>query len=292
MTKVEAVRRMVTMCGLAPISSLDTGGTTAQGLAERTLDDCEMEIQSKGWHYNVRSNQTLSPSLYSFANASWTFATLRLTGASAGVFADATIGQTLNITVGATTGERVVTGIDTTNGNYVTLDADIGSGGNIASGIGGVAVNNKISAPAGTLWLDNDESLESRDIAQVGGRLLDKTSGINEDLFTDSVICKVCYRYTFDCIQPVQIRKYIAATAAVRFLSDFGPRVMSSDAYAARLRNAEAEFRAAKSACMRIENEKSDVNVNLSMDVLGAKGWRGPSGYAGGFYLDAPVVVG
>lgn len=271
---------MLGRIGLLPIGSLDTGGGSTPGIAERVLDDVELRVQARGWHYNMRRNQELSPVLFTFSNAGWTNATKTLT--QNGAFVDATVGQTIEITggTGVTAGSYIVTGIDSTNGHYVVLDTDISTGGDVANGISGEATNNKIAVPAGTIWLDNDECREWRDITQLGGRIVDKTSGENTDLFTDSVVCLVCYRYSFECIV-MPIRQYIATEAAREFVDQYGPQFMRENIWQTRLRLCREEAARARAEANKFDCDARDINLLETAESLRVKGWR--SGDANGY---------
>lgn len=61
MTKLDAINEMLTKQGARPISQLDTGGASHAAVAEYILDAVELEFQSRGWHYNTRSNVELAP---------------------------------------------------------------------------------------------------------------------------------------------------------------------------------------------------------------------------------------
>lgn len=43
------------------MTALQTGLASDAGEAERILDDCELEVQSQGWHYNTRKDVTMTP---------------------------------------------------------------------------------------------------------------------------------------------------------------------------------------------------------------------------------------
>lgn len=61
MTKLDAVNIVLTSNGQRPMSELHTGSTSIVSEAERTLDQVELEIQTKGWHYNTLRKVTLTP---------------------------------------------------------------------------------------------------------------------------------------------------------------------------------------------------------------------------------------
>lgn len=53
-TKLDAVNGVLRRLGLFVVPALDTGGTSVQSQAERTIDDAELRIQRIGWHWNTR----------------------------------------------------------------------------------------------------------------------------------------------------------------------------------------------------------------------------------------------
>lgn len=61
MTKLEAVRLIMRRCGLMPVTALDTNGVSIAADVEREIDDCELEVQGMGWHYNTRVDVELEP---------------------------------------------------------------------------------------------------------------------------------------------------------------------------------------------------------------------------------------
>lgn len=58
MTKLDAVNEMLEVIDQPPVSSLDTGGTSEQADAERTLDRENTRVQSQGWPENTTKAQT------------------------------------------------------------------------------------------------------------------------------------------------------------------------------------------------------------------------------------------
>ena len=60
MNKIDAVNAVLRRIGLTPVSALDTGGLSVQAQAERYLDDADLACQARGWHFNTRSNVTLT----------------------------------------------------------------------------------------------------------------------------------------------------------------------------------------------------------------------------------------
>lgn len=61
MTKLEAVNEILLRAGGYRVEALDTNGPSAAGVIETMIDSHELKIQSRGWHYNRRSNVELSP---------------------------------------------------------------------------------------------------------------------------------------------------------------------------------------------------------------------------------------
>lgn len=61
MTKLDAVNYILTGNGQRPVTVLDTGGTSYVAEAERLLDTVELEIQTRGWHYNTLRKVSLTP---------------------------------------------------------------------------------------------------------------------------------------------------------------------------------------------------------------------------------------
>ena len=78
MDKLEGVNKVLRASGRLPVPVLDTGGNSWAGMAERVIDLEDLQVQTRGWHYNTRENVTVSPTLYTFDNASWTVATRTL----------------------------------------------------------------------------------------------------------------------------------------------------------------------------------------------------------------------
>jgi len=60
MNKIDAVNAVLRRIGLTPVSALDPGGLSVQAQAERYLDDADLACQARGWHFNTRSNVTLT----------------------------------------------------------------------------------------------------------------------------------------------------------------------------------------------------------------------------------------
>ena len=61
MTKLEAVNFILKRAGSYPVPALDTNGSSWASHAERMIDDEDLRIQTMEWHYNRRTNVTLSP---------------------------------------------------------------------------------------------------------------------------------------------------------------------------------------------------------------------------------------
>lgn len=61
MNKLQAVQKILRSNGLQPRNQLDTTGASDMADAERILDEVELEIQARGWHYNTRKKVQLSP---------------------------------------------------------------------------------------------------------------------------------------------------------------------------------------------------------------------------------------
>ena len=60
-TKLEAVNDVMRRVGKLPVTALDTGGNSAQALAELSLDDAGDRIQAQGWHWNTKKDVELTP---------------------------------------------------------------------------------------------------------------------------------------------------------------------------------------------------------------------------------------
>lgn len=63
MNKLDAVNHILRRCGWKPVSALDTDGASEAANVERELNSTELEVQSRGWHYNTRVNQSLAPNV-------------------------------------------------------------------------------------------------------------------------------------------------------------------------------------------------------------------------------------
>lgn len=203
MTKLQAVQEMLRRCGRRPGPALQTGSPSDMGEAERMLDEEDLDVQAIGWEYNTRFNVELSPILYTFDNA--TYVDSNRTLAQVGSFADATVGQTLEI-AGA---EYIVEALN--SDDMVTLATNL-TGGD-ATGVTGAATNNKIVAPAHAISFDTDAADEWRDFTQQGRRLYDNTN--NTDLFEKSVRVTYVEKMEFGCI-PYEVRKFIMLRAALK----------------------------------------------------------------------------
>lgn len=90
MTTLEAVNEILEAIGEPAAAALDTGGTSIEADAERTLDKIDKRVQRWGWAVNEQDEVTLN-----YADRS-----LAMTGAASGAF---TFGETLTeATTGAT----------------------------------------------------------------------------------------------------------------------------------------------------------------------------------------------
>ena len=268
MTKLEAVALILMRNGMGPPSQLDTGGPSEAGIAERMIDAEEVDLQARGWHYNTVRNYDLEPDLYEISNASYTAATKTLT--QAGAFSAATVGQSLSLShASLTETEAIVTGVDSTNGNYVTLDRDIAAG-DIASGITGEAMTNRIAVPAGTINIDADESYEIKDLTQHGGRLWDRDE--LTDMFSDPVTVRLVERWTFSCM-PYAIQRYIALKAALVYNESRGNREMRGGIL--------REFLEAEKDANKWNTDMRDINVLESFDAMLVRGGR--SAFSNGY---------
>lgn len=54
--------------GLRTVSVLQTGLASDGAEAERVLDECNLEVQAKGWHFNTRKDMTLTPDDSNYLN--------------------------------------------------------------------------------------------------------------------------------------------------------------------------------------------------------------------------------
>lgn len=61
MTKLEGVSEVLRRSGHPPIVALDTDGASRVADAERFLDQENVDVQSRGWTFNARTNVTLTP---------------------------------------------------------------------------------------------------------------------------------------------------------------------------------------------------------------------------------------
>ncbi len=260
MLKLEAVRQILELCGLQHIAALDTDGASSAAFAERILDRCNVEMQEQGWHFNTRTDIELEPSLYTFSNAAWDAATKKIT--LAGAFTDATVGQTLTITAGATTlGDVVVTGVDA-GFNYVTVDTEIDPS-NLASGVDGEAADNKIVLPESALNID---SIDDNNVVQLGGKLYDREN--NTDMFDESVTVTYTALVDFDCL-PEAFARYVMYAAAERFGVSYSNNKSTLGYIGMKLREAQAIWK-------RTEQDSSDVNVLNSTFARDVRGQRPP----------------
>lgn len=211
MTKLQALQEILQRCGLRPPSALQTGSPSDMGLAEQFFDQESLDVQAIGWEYNTRFNIELSPSLYTFDNATYDDSVRSLT--QAGAFADATVGQTLNLeaTGIVVAGEYIVESLLSDNAVTLTTSATEGAGNQ--SGVSGAALDNKIVAPEYAISFDTDAADEWREFTQQGRRLYDNTN--NTDLFTNSIKTTYVEQLEIGCV-PYQVRKYIMMRTALR----------------------------------------------------------------------------
>lgn len=263
MDKLEGVNKVIRASGKLPVPSLDTGGNSWAGIAERVIDLEDLQVQTRGWHYNTRHNVTVSPVLYTFDNATWEEADKRLTQADK--FTQATVGQTIQ----ANGVNAVVVGVDTSAGAYIVLDTDITTGGD-ASGISGVALTNRIAVPAGTLTVDADRCRDSRDITQEGGRLYNRDD--NTDMFSSSVIITHVVRYEFNCL-PLVIRNLIIGRSIIEFLRTHGPQD--------RVGMAERELQRIDLEARKWETKMIDPNIFKTAGAQRLMGRRVFNGWPG-----------
>jgi len=61
MRKIDAVNIVLTSNGLGETTSVDTSGPSDAALASRLVDEEDLRIQMRGWHYNTRKDVELSP---------------------------------------------------------------------------------------------------------------------------------------------------------------------------------------------------------------------------------------
>lgn len=265
MTKLDAVREILYRNGLRPSGALQTGTQSDMGIAEDMLDQEELAVQARGWHYNTIIDYELSPVLYAITNAAWTDATKTLT--QTGSFEDATVGQTITITSGATAGNCTVA--TKVSDNAVTLEEDISSGGDIASGIVGVAANNKIALPASTIRVDTDRESARFDFTQQGGRVYDRIE--NTDMFTVGYKFTLIDRKDWGCIQ-MEVRRWVCLRAAIRFSEH-----RMTDQYASIMR-AEAD---AKRRAFRLNSVLTNANFFRTSQAARSRGFRSRLGASG-----------
>jgi len=267
MLKLDAVREILARNGLQHITALDTGGASMAGTAERTLDREELAFQTIGWHYNIRRNVTISPSLYTFNNAAWTASTKGIT--QAGKFTTATVGQTISITSGATAGDVVVTAVDP-SGNWVNVDTSINAT-DLASGVAGNATNNIIAVPTGAIWIDTDLESYSIDAAQNGSRLYDVENGTQ--FWDQDLVCTYAVRLSFECI-PELYARHIMLLAAAEFASAYGNKD--------RLRSIREALYDSHGTVRAADARLQDYNVLNSSDALRTRGMRRTGVYVEG----------
>ena len=56
MTKLSAINEMLQSAGLRPVVALDSGGDSDVALAEASLDDVDLELQSNGYFFNYEED--------------------------------------------------------------------------------------------------------------------------------------------------------------------------------------------------------------------------------------------
>lgn len=61
MTRLDALNEIMRRCGRREVPALDTGGASTAGVAERILEQSDLEIQAYGWLYNTRYDVELTP---------------------------------------------------------------------------------------------------------------------------------------------------------------------------------------------------------------------------------------
>lgn len=269
MTLLEGVNFILKRSGLGVVSSLQTGSAAPAGFAERFIHEESMAIQAQGWPCNVFENIELSPDLYSFTNAAYTAQTFGIT--DYGQFLTASVGQTIDITAGAATlGEAIVASVDSgTGGDFVNLTADINGGVDLASGVAGTALTNRIALPDSCLWIDADDRYEWRDLVQSGAYLYDRGVDENTNQFSDSVIATYCQWKSFGCL-PFTLQRYILCSAAVEFCQAYG----TEREWMRRRGTLHESLREAQAAAFRERGHAADVNVLDSADAHYARGGR------------------
>lgn len=257
MTKLEAVQEVLRRNGIKPASALDPNGDSTMGQAERILDAEELNIQTRWWHYNTRTDIEVSPSLYTFTGADWTAASKTLT--KTGAFADAWAGQTLTLSgTGVTAGDYVVESV--TSDNAVVLETSCAAG-NLSAAVDGEAADNVIELPTGVIRIDTYGFDAWRDFTQRGQYLLDKDN--NDTFFETAVTVTYVERLEF-CGIPQAVQQYIAMSAALTFCETFGD---------GRRRGVIAEaLREAKAQAIRVDGGDRDINVFNSPTALRHQG--------------------
>ncbi len=66
MTKLEAINDLLDRVGSLPIGALQTGTSSIGGMAERTFDKTDQEIQRSGWHFNTYRDVTRAPDVSNY----------------------------------------------------------------------------------------------------------------------------------------------------------------------------------------------------------------------------------
>lgn len=61
MLKLDAVNQCLRALGWTGVRSLDTDGFSDAAIAEQTVDEMELKVQTMGWYYNTRKEVLLTP---------------------------------------------------------------------------------------------------------------------------------------------------------------------------------------------------------------------------------------
>jgi hypothetical protein len=144
--------------------------------------------------------------------------------------------------------------------NFVTVTTSINAT-DVASGVIGVAKNNKITLPESALNIDG---IDSSDVVQLGSRLYDKET--NDIFFTDLVTVTYTALIEFDCL-PEAFARFVMYTAAERFAAVYASNKSTIGYIGMKLRDAEA-------ACNRADLNSSDFNVLDSTFARDIRGQR------------------
>lgn len=266
MTKLTAVQRVLQDVDNGFTAALDTGGASPAAWAERAIDEIEPGIQLEGWHYNTWEEIELSPTLYTFDNAAWTAASKTLT--QTGKFATASVGQTLDITDanGGTEGEYTVATV--VSADAVTLEEELDAG-DIASGIVGAALTNRIAVPTGTLGIDSSHASFGRNITQIGTYLHDLdeiVDSLPSNQFDDDITVSGKFRMEWGCI-PLYVQEYILAAATLQYAYRFGR-------FKDRIPRFEREVIKRKANALREDTDNADVNILNTAHARAVRGGR------------------